>query len=117
MIGFHNVSLGFGTQQVLADVSFRNQGITFTVPMTAKTPLARLELRLTYPGAIGPFVEAPGNLPKATRLQGTLDFSLVLALVLLFSGVLPWAFNRFVSWRGDSAWAMAGFLFGLLSQQ
>ena len=33
------------------------QGITFTVPMTAKTPLARLELHLTYPGAIGPFVE------------------------------------------------------------
>lgn len=40
-------------------------------------------------------------------------FSTVVTLVLLFSGVLPWAFNEFVLWRGDSAWALAAFLFAV----
>lgn len=40
-------------------------------------------------------------------------FNTVLTLVLLFSGVLPWAFNQFVVWRGDAAWALAVFLFAV----
>jgi STE24 endopeptidase len=32
-------------------------------------------------------------------------------LVVLFSGVLPWAFHLFSQGLGQSAWAMAGFLF------
>ncbi len=41
------------------------------------------------------------------------SFDLAVAGVLLFSGVLPWALDRFVAWQGDSAWAMAAFLVGL----
>jgi STE24 endopeptidase len=44
------------------------------------------------------------------RWEDTLDLALVMAL--LFSGILPWAFNAYVSWRGDSAAALAGFLLG-----
>lgn len=44
----------FGTPEAQA---VYGQGITFTVPMTASGQLDRLELRLTYPGALGPFVE------------------------------------------------------------
>jgi STE24 endopeptidase len=36
--------------------------------------------------------------------------SLVLSAVL-FSGVLPWGYDRWVGWLGSSAWAMAAFLF------
>jgi hypothetical protein len=42
-------------------------GITFSVPMTVSTPLERLELRLTYPGAIGPFVETVPVAPGGTQ--------------------------------------------------
>lgn len=44
----------FGTPEAKADYG---KGITFTVPMTAATKPERLEIRLTYPGALGPFVE------------------------------------------------------------
>ena len=40
----------------------------------------------------------------------TLYASIVL-IVVLFSGVLPWAFGLFVRGLGESAWAMAAFLF------
>ncbi len=42
-------------------------GITFSVPMTAIGPLARLEIRLLYPGAIGPFVEEVPVSPGSTQ--------------------------------------------------
>jgi hypothetical protein len=45
----------FGTPEGTAKYG---QGITFTVPMTTSAPLDRLEIRLVYPGAIGPFVAA-----------------------------------------------------------
>lgn len=38
-------------------------------------------------------------------------FDLLVMLVVLFSGVLPWAFHFFHSHLGASAWAMAAFLF------
>ncbi len=38
-------------------------------------------------------------------------FDAVLLVVLLSSGVLPWAFGKFTTAFGTSVWAMAGFLF------
>jgi STE24 endopeptidase len=38
-------------------------------------------------------------------------FDVVLLIALLFSGVLPWAFERFTAAFGTSVLAMAGFLF------
>ena len=38
-------------------------------------------------------------------------FDAVLLIGLLFSGVLPWAFESFRAAFGTSVWAMAGFLF------
>ena len=38
-------------------------------------------------------------------------FDAVLLIGLLFSGVLPWAFENFTAAFGTSVWAMAGFLF------
>ena len=44
----------FGTPEAKATYG---EGITFSVPMSTTAQLARLEIRLLYPGAIGPFVE------------------------------------------------------------
>ena len=38
-------------------------------------------------------------------------FDTALLIILLFSGVLPWAFGKLVAAFGSSVWAMAGFLF------
>src|SRR6266496_1046651 len=38
-------------------------------------------------------------------------FDTVVLIVVLFSGVLPWAFERFTASFGTSIWAMAGLLF------
>jgi len=38
-------------------------------------------------------------------------FDAVVLIVVLFAGLLPWAFTRFSSGFGSSIWAMAGFLF------
>ncbi len=40
-------------------------------------------------------------------------FDTVVLLLVLFSEVLPWAFKFFGGQFGSSAWAMAGFLFGV----
>jgi STE24 endopeptidase len=37
-------------------------------------------------------------------------FDAVILIAVLFSGVLPWAFERFTASFGTSIWAMAGFL-------
>src|SRR5438067_3022067 len=37
-------------------------------------------------------------------------FDTALLAAVLFSGVLPWAFGRFIATSGTSTWAMAGFL-------
>src|SRR5258708_5409057 len=46
---------------------------------------------------------------KFSQIENT--YGLVVLLVVLFSGVLPWAFYSFARGLGDSAWAMAAFLF------
>src|SRR6266480_1183182 len=46
---------------------------------------------------------------RFANIAGVFDF--VVLIVLLFSGVLPWAFGRFTASFGRSIWAMAGFLF------
>lgn len=38
-------------------------------------------------------------------------FDIVMLVAVLFSGVLPWAFEKFGANFGNSVWAMAGFLF------
>jgi STE24 endopeptidase len=38
-------------------------------------------------------------------------FDAVILMAVLFSGVLPWAFEKFGANFGNSVWAMAGFLF------
>jgi STE24 endopeptidase len=38
-------------------------------------------------------------------------FDTALLVAVLFSGVLPWAFGKFIASFGTSIWAMAGFLF------
>src|ERR1051325_2867084 len=38
-------------------------------------------------------------------------FDALLLIAVLFSGMLPWAFERFTASFGTSIWAMAGFLF------
>ncbi len=40
-------------------------------------------------------------------------FDAALLIAVLFSGVLPWAFERFTAAFGTSVWAMAGFLFAV----
>jgi STE24 endopeptidase len=40
-------------------------------------------------------------------------YQVIVLLLILFSGVLPWAFNLFSNWLGTSAWAMAAFLFAV----
>jgi STE24 endopeptidase len=43
--------------------------------------------------------------------QVEITYQVALLLLILFSGVLPWAFDLFTRWLGTSAWAMAVFLF------
>jgi STE24 endopeptidase len=51
------------------------------------------------------------TLAKARLGNIEVTYSTVILLVVLFSGVLPWAFQLFSSGLGQSAWAMAAFLF------
>jgi len=41
------------------------------------------------------------------------EFDAAILMAVLFSGVLPWAFERFSANFGSSVWTMAGFLFGV----
>src|SRR4029077_4390711 len=51
------------------------------------------------------------TLAKSRFADITGVFDVVVLIVLLFSGVLPWVFGRFTASFGRSIWAMAGFLF------
>jgi STE24 endopeptidase len=51
------------------------------------------------------------TLAKAKFDQIETTYQVVILLLILFSGVLPWAFNLFARSLGTSAWAMAVFLF------
>ncbi|HYO42832.1 MAG TPA: peptidase MA family metallohydrolase [Candidatus Limnocylindrales bacterium] len=54
----------FGTPEASA---VYGQGITFSVPMTVSGEIERLELRLIYPSALGPFVEEVPVAPGGTQ--------------------------------------------------
>ena len=70
------------------------------------------------PAAFKDFID-PATYDKSVRYtlaksrfgQAEDAWDTAILLGVLFSGVLPAAFDRFVAWRGDSAWAMAAFLF------
>src|ERR1039457_4002827 len=51
------------------------------------------------------------TLAKGRLEQIELTYSSSVLLVVLFSTVMPWGFHGFTQWLGDSAWAMAAFLF------
>jgi STE24 endopeptidase len=51
------------------------------------------------------------TLAKGRFSQAELTYDAVVLLVVLFSGVLPWGLHGFTRWLGNSAAAMAGFLF------
>src|ERR1051325_5478520 len=51
------------------------------------------------------------TLAKSRLSQFEHTYGAVLLVALLFSGVLPWAFDSFTAWLGGSAWALAAFLF------
>jgi STE24 endopeptidase len=51
------------------------------------------------------------TLAKAKLDQTETSCHLVVLLLVLFSGLLPWGFRFFIQWLGGSAWAMAAFLF------
>ena len=52
------------------------------------------------------------TLAKGRFSQIEITWRLVATWILLFSGVLPWAFRNFIQGLGESIWAMAVFLFG-----
>jgi hypothetical protein len=54
----------FGTPEAKA---VYGEKITFSVPMTSSAQLDRLELRMTYPGALGPFIEMVPVTPGDTQ--------------------------------------------------
>jgi STE24 endopeptidase len=51
------------------------------------------------------------TLAKARFGAVTDVFDALFLIAVLFTGVLPWAFDAFVSRAGESVWAMAAFLF------
>jgi hypothetical protein len=51
------------------------RAITFTIPITVSEPLERVELRLRYPGSLGPFIE---TIPGPTESQ-TLEYTISLS--------------------------------------
>ena len=53
------------------------------------------------------------TLAKGKFDQIETSYQVAILLLILFSGVLPWAFNLFARWLGTSAWAMAVFLFAV----
>src|SRR5258705_823582 len=53
------------------------------------------------------------TLAKGKFDQMETSYQVAILLLILFSGVLPWAFNLFARWLGTSAWARAVFLFAV----
>jgi STE24 endopeptidase len=53
------------------------------------------------------------TLAKGKFDQFETTYQIAIPLIVLFSGVLPWALNLFTHWLGASAWAMAVFLFAV----
>ncbi len=53
------------------------------------------------------------TLAKGRFSQVEMIYDLAVLLLVLFSGVLPWSFQKFTEHCGESAWAMAAFLFAV----
>ncbi|MST94736.1 MAG: M48 family peptidase [Pedosphaera sp.] len=53
------------------------------------------------------------TLAKGRFSQIEMIYDLAVLLLVLFSGVLPWSFQKFTGHFGESAWAMAAFLFAV----
>jgi STE24 endopeptidase len=53
------------------------------------------------------------TLAKGKFDQIETSYQVAILLLILFSGLLPWALNLFTHWLGSSAWAMAVFLFAV----
>jgi STE24 endopeptidase len=53
------------------------------------------------------------TLAKARLDQIETTYGAVVLLIVLFSGLLPWAFNWFAHQFGTPAWSMAAFLFAI----
>ncbi len=53
------------------------------------------------------------TLAKGRFSQIEMIYDLGVLLLVLFSGVLPWSFQKFIGHFGESAWAMAAFLFAV----
>jgi STE24 endopeptidase len=53
------------------------------------------------------------TIAKAKFDQIETTYQVAILLLILFTGVLPWAFNFFTRCLGASAWAMAVFLFAV----
>src|SRR6266481_1988264 len=53
------------------------------------------------------------TLAKGKFDQIETSYQVAILLLILFSGMLPWAFNLFTRWLGPSAWAMAVLLFAI----
>jgi STE24 endopeptidase len=51
------------------------------------------------------------TLAKSRVGQIEMTYDTVILLIVLFSGLLPWAFKVFTGWLGTSAWALAAILF------
>ena len=63
----------FGTGEAKATFT---EGITFTIPITVTEPLERVEIRLSYPDAIGPFIaDVPAPGVGSHTLEYRLDFA------------------------------------------
>jgi len=63
-------SVTFGRPEAQATYE---RGITFTVPITADGPLERVEIRLRYPGSLGPYI---AEIPPPHPVSGTLTYQL-----------------------------------------
>jgi STE24 endopeptidase len=53
------------------------------------------------------------TLAKSKFAEAEDGYNTAVLIIFLFSGVLPWAFNLFSQGLGQSAWAMAAFLFAV----
>jgi STE24 endopeptidase len=53
------------------------------------------------------------TLTKGRFSQIEMTYDVAVLVIILFSGVLPWAFQFFTNSLGTSAWAMAAFLFAV----
>jgi hypothetical protein len=74
-----SASSAFAADVVFGDPDARatyTEGIEFTVPITTGAPLERVEIRLRYPGGLGPFIEEVPVPPAGTQeLSYRLDTS------------------------------------------